>query len=183
MNVNIIVSQNLRKIRERRKLSLDAAALLTGVSRSMLAQIEKGEANPTISVMWKIANGFKVSFFSLIENSEEPTAVIRCEGIAPLIEDDGKYTNYPTFPYDEKKLFECYRIVIDPSGYLDAQPHLEGTEEYLTVFSGNVEIGTGDIVHQLTTGDSIRFKSDVAHHYKNIGKETVNLNMLIYYNK
>ena len=46
---------------QQKKLTLDAAAGLTGVSRSMLAQIEKGEVNPTISVLWKIANGYKSS--------------------------------------------------------------------------------------------------------------------------
>ena len=67
LNVNDVIAQNVRAARERKKLTLDGAAELTGVSRSMLAQIEKGEVNPTISVVWKIANGFKVSFTSLVE--------------------------------------------------------------------------------------------------------------------
>ena len=58
------------RIREQKKLTLDAAAALTGVSRSMLAQIEKGDVNPTISVLWKIANGYKVSFTSLLEQRD-----------------------------------------------------------------------------------------------------------------
>ena len=52
MNVNDAISQNARAARERKKLTLEKAAELTGVSRSMLAQIEKGEVNPTISVVW-----------------------------------------------------------------------------------------------------------------------------------
>ena len=68
MDVTNIVAANARKLREQKKLTLDAAAAVTGVSRSMLAQIEKGEVNPTISVLWKIANGYKVSFTSLLEN-------------------------------------------------------------------------------------------------------------------
>ena len=71
MNVNDVIAQNVRAARERKKLTLDGAAELTGVSRSMLAQIEKGEVNPTISVVWKIANGFKVSFTSLVEPQSE----------------------------------------------------------------------------------------------------------------
>ena len=60
MDVTNLVAVNTRKIREQKKLTLDAAASITGVSRSMLAQIERGEVNPTISVLWKIANGYKV---------------------------------------------------------------------------------------------------------------------------
>lgn len=67
MELQKMIGANVKAARERRKLTLDAAALLTGVSRSMLAQIEKGDVNPTISVLWKIANGYKVSFTSLTE--------------------------------------------------------------------------------------------------------------------
>ncbi|WP_039656499.1 helix-turn-helix domain-containing protein [Clostridium tyrobutyricum] len=183
MDVTSAIAKNMKQLREKRKLSLDAAASLTGVSRSMLAQIEKGDVNPTISVLWKIANGLKVSFSSLVEREASATSVIPNETITPLVEDEGRYINYPIFPFDEKKLFESYRIVIKPKGFLSASPHLEGTEEYLTVFAGEVEIGTGEEAYLLKTGDSIRFKADTEHHYKNIGAETVQLNMLIYYNK
>lgn len=77
MDVTSIVAGNARRFREQKKLTLEAAAAATGVSRSMLAQIERGEVNPTISVLWKIANGYKVSFTSLVENGSEPVSVIR----------------------------------------------------------------------------------------------------------
>ena len=47
-----MVSENARRLREEKRLTLDEAARLTGVSRSMLAQIEKGDVNPTISMVW-----------------------------------------------------------------------------------------------------------------------------------
>ena len=67
MEVTGIVAGNARRLRERRHLTLEAAAALTGVSRSMLAQIEKGEVNPTIGVLWKIAGGYKAPFTALLE--------------------------------------------------------------------------------------------------------------------
>ena len=66
-----MVSENARRLREEKRLTLDEAARLTGASRSMLAQIEKGDVNPTISMVWKIANGYKVSFTSLVEPARE----------------------------------------------------------------------------------------------------------------
>ena len=180
LNVNDAISQNARAARERKKLTLEKAAELTGVSRSMLAQIEKGEVNPTISVVWKIANGYKVSFTSLVESPQEEVAVVRCG--APLEEDEGRYLNYPAFPFDESKLFETYRIVIQPQGHLESQPHLKGTEEYITVFQGTVERGVGQEKCRLEQGDSIRFPADVSHWYSNTGEEPAQLSMLIYYN-
>ena len=56
-NINLVISMNLKHIREERKLSLDKVAKMTGVSKSMLGQIERGDSNPTIATVWKIANG------------------------------------------------------------------------------------------------------------------------------
>ena len=182
MDVTHIIATNVKKLRERKKLTLGAAAELTSVSRSMLAQIEKGDVNPTISVLWKIANGFKVTFSALIERETEDIALIRNADIAPLVEDDGRYINYPIFSFNHK-LFESYRIVIKPDGALSAQPHMTGTEEYITVFEGEVEITVGPDCYQLGPGDSIRFMADVAHRYRNCGTETAELSMLLYYNE
>lgn len=181
MNLQHIIADNLKAIREGKKLTLDAAAKQTGVSRSMLAQIEKGDVNPTISVLWKIANGYKVSFTSLMEDKSQAASIIRNEEIVPLVEDDGRFLNYPTFPFDDKRLFETYRIVIKPAGFLQAEAHMANTEEYVTVFSGEVEICAGSAVYRLRTGDSLRFRCDTAHSYKNVGADTAALSMLIYY--
>lgn len=81
-----------------------------------MAQIEKGEVNPTISVLWKIANGYKVSFTSLVERTDDSVSIIRLADVQPLQEDEGRYLNYPIFPFDEQKLFETYRIVIEAGG-------------------------------------------------------------------
>ncbi|MBP1757047.1 MAG: helix-turn-helix protein [Firmicutes bacterium] len=183
MNINIAVSQNIKQIREQKKLTLDAAASVTGVSRSMLAQIEKGDANPTISVLWKIANGYKVSFTSLIEQSTDPATIIRFDEVQPIIEDAGRYINYPAFVFDDRRLFETYRIAIAPGGSLQAEPHLAGTEEYITMFAGSVIIEAADKEFCLDEGDSIRFMADVPHSYRNVGEKECLISMLLYYMK
>lgn len=183
MNINHAVSQNIKQIREQKKLTLDAAANVTGVSRSMLAQIEKGDANPTISVLWKIANGYKVSFTSLIEQSSEPATIVRIQQVQPIVEDEGKYTNYPAFIFNQQYSFETYRILIAPGGSLKAEPHLAGTEEFITVFAGSVKIKVAEKEYDLNEGDSIKFMADVAHSYRNTGGNECQLSMLLYYMK
>ncbi len=183
MDITSAIAANTKRIREQKKLTLDTAASVTGVSRSMLAQIEKGEVNPTISVLWKIANGYKVSFTSLVETQADMVSIIRQTDMQPLKEDEDRYLNYPIFPFDEQKLFETYRIVIDIGGFLSAQPHLKGALEYITVFAGQAEITVAGEQFQLSKGDSIRFAADVPHTYHNPGTEVVELSMLIYYCK
>ncbi len=182
MEITNRIAENTKRLREQKKLTLDAAAGLTGVSRSMLAQIERGEVNPTISVLWKIANGYKVSFTSLVEDSKQKVSVIRAQEIHPLQEDEGRYLNYPIFAFNDRKLFETYRIVIKPEGFLSAQPHLRGAEEYITVFCGEVEITVAEEKLLLGKGDSTRFFADVPHAYRNVGEQTAELSMLIFYN-
>ena len=181
MELQKIIGDNCKAVREGKKLTLDAAAKQTGVSRSMLAQIEKGEVNPTISVLWKVANGYRVSFTSLIDHRDPGALLIRGADVPPLAEDGGRYLNYPIFPFREDRLFETYRIQIEPGGSLDAQPHMLGTEEYITVFSGRAEIQAGEETFLLEEGDSLQFRADTAHRYRNAGEGTVWLHMIICY--
>lgn len=181
MNIQDSIADNLKEIRARKKLTLDEASRLTGVSRSMLSAIEKGDVNPTISVVWKIASGYKVKFSSLIEDKNHASQLIRAESVTPLTEGDGRYINYPAFPFDEERLFETYRIRIDAGGHLEAQPHMAGTEEYITVFAGHAVIAAGDETFDLKEGDSLHFAADQPHSYRNDGEETVWLAMLLYY--
>ena len=181
MDIQKITAKNIKAAREQKKITLDAAAKLTGVSRSMLAQIEKGDVNPTISVIWKIANGYKVSFTSLVEDSEKLAMLIRREETVPLSEDAGRYLNYPAFPFSDVRHFETYVIEIAPGGHLNAQPHIMGAEEYITVFDGTARIRAGEESFVLHPGDSLRFQGDQNHSYENIGQSHCRLHMIIYY--
>ena len=98
-HVNGIIARNLKERREARKLSLDQLARASGVSRSMLAQIERGEA----------------------------------------------------------------------------------TQEYITVFAGELTVQVGEKTYRVSTGDAIRFSADQAHGYRNDGTEMVRLSMVLQY--
>lgn len=180
-NLNEIVAKNLRNMREEKRLSLDKVAELTGVSKSMLGQIERGESNPTITTVWKIANGLKISFTTLINTPQHDTVIIERNEIEPLIEDNGKYRLYPYFPYEDGRRFEIYSVEIEKGGYLSADAHGEGTQEFITVFDGEITIRVNDQELLAKEGDSIRFKADKAHVYHNSGNKLARLSMVIYY--
>ncbi len=67
MNINSIIAENLKTLRTERNLSLGQLAELSNISKVMLSQIEKGDTNPTINTLWKIANGLKVPYTLLLE--------------------------------------------------------------------------------------------------------------------
>ena len=60
------VAVNLKRIRQSKGMSLDQASEQTGVSKSMLSQIEKGTANPSLGVLGKITSGLRIEFQELI---------------------------------------------------------------------------------------------------------------------
>ena len=181
MDINLTISDNLRQLRKERGLSLDAAAELTGVSRSRLAQIEKGSVNPTISVLWKIANGLKVSLSRLWEPQQQTASLLRADAQPAIVADDGRYSACQSFPLHQPKLFEFYRICIQSGGASSPDKHLEGTEEYVTVFSGAVEVELPDARYTLQEGDSLHFRADVPHRYYNPFAEPVTLAMVLSY--
>lgn len=69
--LNQNISMNLRRIRLARGYSLDMVAEQTGVSKSMLGQIERGEANLTIGILGKIVSGLRVELTDLVETPKE----------------------------------------------------------------------------------------------------------------
>ena len=179
--LNYVIAENLKRLREERKLSLDNVSRLSGVSKSMLGQIERGEVNPTVSTVWKISNGLKISFTQLMSRPEADIECIDKTEIQPLIEDNGRFRNFPVFPFDSERRFEMYSLEIDGGGHLDAEAHPHGTQEFITVFSGEVIISVNNDNFVVTTGNSIRFKADSPHSYKNSGSEVCTLCMVIYY--
>jgi transcriptional regulator with XRE-family HTH domain len=179
--VNLILAKNLKAFREKKKLSLERVAELTGVSKTMIGQIERGESSPTITTVWKIANGLKISFTSLINNPQPDTKVVLKREVQVLSEDKGKYRVYPYFPFQENRRFEVYSVEIEKDGILKSEPHREGTEEYITVFEGQLNILVNEEEFILSPGDSIKFKADRPHIYRNLEDTIIRLSMIIYY--
>ena len=179
--INLIVAENLRRIREERKMSLDAVSRLSGVSKSMLGQIERGDVNPTISTVWKIANGLRISFTALMSRPEMDCEVVDVQAMEPLLEDDGHYRNYPVFSFDGERRFEMLYIELDVGSVLQAESHPEGTQEFVMLFSGALSVEVDGEVLRIDSGGALRFRADRPHRYENVGDVLCRLSMVIYY--
>src|SRR5438270_6438759 len=67
--------RRLKQLRAERDWSLDALSKACGVSRSMLSQIERNQVNPTLAVMFRIAQAFGMSLGQLVETPGATSAV------------------------------------------------------------------------------------------------------------
>jgi len=173
INKNIAI--NLKKLRKAKNMSLDETAEQTGVSKSMLAQIERGEANPSIGCLGKIVSGLRVELTELIEAPRLETYYISKDELIPTKEVEGQYSIFTYFPYERDRQFEIYGIEIYPNGIYYSGSHGENTAEYITVAAGTLTLKLGDKKFKVQQGDAFRFDSDKEHWYCNYGTEVVRL--------
>ncbi|TCN24833.1 XRE family transcriptional regulator [Mesobacillus foraminis] len=174
------IGQRLRYYRLQRQFSLDELAGATGVSKPMLGQIERGNSNPTVSVLWKIAAGLQIPFASFLVNN--PSIKIKRAGDQPdFREDDDKFETYNTFASPGIPL-ETYRIRLLPGCIHHSTPGGMGVLKLLTVHSGTLTIKIGsEEENELYTGDSISFSNDVFQVYQNTADDVCEISMSLFY--
>ncbi|MGC5326101.1 helix-turn-helix domain-containing protein [Brevibacillus sp. SYSU BS000544] len=179
--IHITLGHNLEKIRKKRGLSLDKVAELTGVSKGMLHQIERGESQPTVTTVWKIATGLNLSFSTLIKQDETAVQVVTRPKTPHITEDNGRCRVYLLFGFDPQTRCEMFTIELSPKGNYQSQPHNEGVQEFITVVSGTFTLQLRDEEYHLSAGDAIRFTGNVTHRYINQTEEDVVIQVVMHY--
>ncbi|MGB3222279.1 MAG: XRE family transcriptional regulator [Desulforhopalus sp.] len=175
------IANNLRKIREERNLSLDQLAERTGVSKSMLRKIELGTSSPTISTIWKIANGLRVSFTSLLRNPVIQAEVRSFKGEPPLTGENEHYRVYLLVPFDPEQPFETFYIEIDPDTVFDGTPHEGNVYEYVYVTEGELLITVDGKEFQVKEKEFIQFYANCPHKYECLSPQMASVIMKISY--
>ncbi|MCV2863497.1 helix-turn-helix domain-containing protein [Albidovulum sediminicola] len=158
------LAASLKQARRAKGLSLDAVAKLSGVSRSMVSQIERGESSPTVATLWNLTQALQVDFAGLLEGRAAPGIdVIRAEAV-PVIAGRGKGVRIRILsPADAVGETEVYDLRFDAEGLLDSDPHGPGCRESLTVLEGALEVVSGEDRQDLRTGDTARYFADRPH--------------------
>ncbi len=162
----------LKQLRTGRGWSLDALSKACGVSRSMLSQIERQQANPTLVVMFRIAQAFGMSLGQLVEAPGATSAVdvIRAGDRAYHYRSDKDCRIRTLSPLHLEKDVEFYEVMLQPGGALRSSPHFAGTREFLTVQKGSVRVKSAGDAEDLTPGDSASYPADVPHAIINTGR-------------
>ncbi|NOD35543.1 MULTISPECIES: helix-turn-helix domain-containing protein [unclassified Ruegeria] len=160
-----LLPARLKEARRAKGLSLEAVANLSGVSRSMVSQIERGESSPTISTLWNLTRALQVDFAGLLEGAQasDQIEVLRSSEV-PSIDNMGQNCRIRILsPPEEAGGHEVYDIEFDEGGALNSQPHARGAHEQLTVLEGRVRVTSGSAMSDLNQGDTARYAADIAH--------------------
>lgn len=180
------VGATLQTLRQSHKLSLDELSRRAGVSKSMLSQIERNQANPTVAVLWRLANALGVELAEFLSDSpaqpSPPAITVVAEHATPVIRSpDGKCELRILGPIELAGRLEWYRLAIEPGGLLASEAHERGAREHLTVFSGQVRVQAAHTEKKVTAGDTARYPVDVQHTLSNPGKSLATALLVVEY--
>jgi transcriptional regulator with XRE-family HTH domain len=173
----------LKHLRADRGWSLEALANASGVSRSMLSQIEREQANPTLAVTLRIARAFGLTLGELLEmpGAASTVTVIRADDNAYHYRSDKDCRIRTLSPLNLEKDVEFYEVQLQTGGALRSSPHFEGTREFLTVQKGRIRIESGADTEELNPGDSASYRADVPHAIINAGKTEAVVFLIVIY--
>ena len=169
------IAQHLKQIRAQRKLSLDAVARLTGVSKAMLGQIEREESSPTIAKLWQIASGLDTSFSAFLGNLSVD--------VAPddeLFPDDPDMQITTLLPFDPAVKFEMFDIRLSNYHSQESRAHAHGVIETVWVLEGQMAMFCNNTWHHLNTNETLRFHADEPHIYRAVS-EKIRFQNIVYY--
>ena len=166
-----LVCDRVRSIRKSKGWTLEQLASLSGVSRSMLSQIERGAANPTLGVAFRIAQAFGMSLGDLVDVPQPGGRidVVRADDRSSMFRDDEQCRIRTLSPLHLEKDVEFYELTLKVGGSLVSAPHYEGTREFLTIERGRVRLTSGEETSELSEGDSVHYPADVPHRIDNLG--------------
>lgn len=126
MDLGKIIAFNLNKLRTERSLTLGKLAKLSGISKAILSDIEKGGSNPTINTIWKIANGLNVPYTRLMEVKEPDGTVVRRSDTAEQSDETGVYRVHCYFSTAPDRNFELFYCELDAESANASIAHSQG---------------------------------------------------------
>jgi transcriptional regulator with XRE-family HTH domain len=158
---HVDVTALVRAVRRQRGLTLQALAEQTGLTRSYLSKIERGQSTPSIAAAIKIAAALDADVAQLFSEraAEEHIVVDRAGG-------GGRYRAVAAQLLGKA----MSPFVVRPSGTVGDDPHpTHPGQEFVFVHAGTVELDYGDRTVTLGPGDSAYFDASVTHNIRAVG--------------
>jgi transcriptional regulator with XRE-family HTH domain len=188
VDLNHRIATRVRELRAARRLSLDALARRSGVSRSMISLIERGESSPTAVVLDKLAAGLGVLLPSLFESSD-------AEGRAPV--PDGPLARAADQPEWRDPASGYVRRNVSPPGAPQPMQIVEvrfppgkrvafenpardlRIQQQVWVLDGSIEVTIGRQRHRLHRGDCLAMQLDRPSAFHNPTRRTARYAVVI----
>lgn len=163
------IGERIKKSRNDKGLSLRELASRVDLSASFLSQIEQGKASPSIENLKKIANSLDVRVSYLIEDEDDKVnkELVRKDNRKYIesLDSNTKMALLTTSNMD--KTMEPILYEIGPYGESGRSYYSHNGEEFIFIVEGTLDVYINDEIHSLNPGDSLYFKSNQRHRFKN----------------
>jgi len=161
------IAERVRKLRVAQALSLEALADKSGVSRSMISLIERGESSPTAVVLEKLATALSVTLHSLFvapaDEAEPPSGPLARRADQPQWQDAASgYLRRNVSPSDALQPMQIVEVHFPPGGrvaFENGAIH-SGVYQQLWLLEGAIDITLGGVRHRLHEGDCLAMQLD-----------------------
>lgn len=166
--ISLRTGRAVKQWREAAGFSLRMLAARSGISSSMISDIERGAKSPTVITVARLAQALGTSVAALVDGGTGPAPRIRV-----LRRGEGAGGEHPTRwaslgPASPGSRIEFSRHQIPPATILGpANAHAPGTVEHMHVATGTVRVTVGEEIAELTAGDSCSCRTDVPHGIEN----------------
>jgi len=176
------IGSRLFSLRKRMKMTLDELASKSGVSKSILSEIERDMSNPTVATISRIAKALDQNlsdFFSKIE-IDKPSTIESSKEIPSITSKDGLCNLKILGAGETVNWLQWYILTLKPKGILDSNSHGPKTFENLTVIEGEIEVNISGEIEKIKKGDTYRFQTNKVHSIKNKSKNYAEVLMVNY---
>lgn len=166
--------ENIRKLRIKKALTLQALSRLSGISKSMLSEIENNKKNPSIELVLRIADALGVNISNLVDLQEkpsEPAILIKASDQQTLSDPvTGTKLLFISPPFGNNSIEFTYNTT-PPSNATQIFSPSPDTIKYFYVIQGILQIRLGENTYKLSKGDSLSFNANIEQQYASVGSE------------
>jgi transcriptional regulator with XRE-family HTH domain len=163
------LADNIKQLREARGLSQQQIAKAAGIPRATWTHLESGGANPTLSVLMKVASALQIRLDELLAAPRQPARHLTAAELPTRTK--GQVAIRKLLPEPLPGL-DIERMVLPPRARMAGVPHTPGTREYLTCERGTIELAVSGELYTLAEGDVVTFRGDQRHGYHNPAGQT-----------
>ena len=188
-DILVNVGERVRKVRERRGLSLRDISQRTDIDISMLSRIEEGVVTPPLGTVIRLAKALemKMGYFISGEENKAYTIVRRDDRrvVARYNSKKGKQYGYEyesLAPHKKDRHMEPFLVTLEPAETEEERSTHDG-QEFIFVLQGRMEVRLGREIHILEPGDAIYYDSTVPHLVKCHGEENTKILAVLYAEK
>jgi transcriptional regulator with XRE-family HTH domain len=175
LDITSRIAARVRELRERRTLSLEALATRSGVSRSMLSLVERGETSPTAVVLEKIAAGLGVTLASLFDDSSAPPSPLSRTGDRTSWKDpDSGYVRRNISPANFPSPIRIVEVAFPAGARVSYQSGAResAVAQQIWVRKGAIDVTVGKEIWRLVEDDCLAMQLDVPVTFHNRTRRT-----------